>query len=335
MRNPAAGAPTVFACAAALLAVAPASPPRIPLCPGLTIVTAIVQPDGDYESIKTITSVDASAVTMRYYVDLVHRDLPGNPRQRARRSRTIHRVDLRDSALYLQEFGYSTPEDVPGTTSLGTSSLVLRRLRETGLADLTVFDVPGGLRSDPPYSTDRKVHPNLFDHEVVFKLRRVESAPVMLPVIVNDVKIDLPAIHAAGSAEWGEKGEFFFLDDEDNPLSLRFRIRTSEQLRHGLWIADVEQIEADKPVPVPEDLQSTARALEQLVHSLQDKAVDPQQMPVQQPLRLDDCGWVANRWCELLPLPVALKQRLLELDNPLVRLELVSDVLARTGIGTG
>jgi uncharacterized protein len=27
-----------------------------------------------------------------------------------------------------------------------------------------------------------------------------------------------------------------------------------------------------------------------------------------------------------------LKQRLMELDNPLVRLELVSDVLARTGI---
>ena len=55
-------------------------------------------------------------------------------------------------------------------------------------------------------------------------------------------------------------------------------------------------------------------------------------MPLQPPWRLDDCGWVANRWCELLPLPVALKQRLMELDNPLVRLELVTDVLAKTGI---
>ena len=43
-------------------------------------------------------------------------------------------------------------------------------------------------------------------------------------------------------------------------------------------------------------------------------------------------GWVANRWCELLPLPLELKQRLMELDNPLVRLELVSDILERTGI---
>jgi uncharacterized protein len=41
---------------------------------------------------------------------------------------------------------------------------------------------------------------------------------------------------------------------------------------------------------------------------------------------------VANRWCELLPLSAQLKQRLMELDNPLVRLELISDVLGRTGI---
>ena len=34
----------------------------------------------------------------------------------------------------------------------------------------------------------------------------------------------------------------------------------------------------------------------------------------------------------LLPLPLELKQRLMELDNPLVRLELVSDILERTGI---
>jgi uncharacterized protein len=33
-------------------------------------------------------------------------------------------------------------------------------------------------------------------------------------------------------------------------------------------------------------------------------------------------------------LPAEMKQRLMELDNPLVRLELVGDVLARTGIAT-
>jgi Lon protease-like protein len=55
-------------------------------------------------------------------------------------------------------------------------------------------------------------------------------------------------------------------------------------------------------------------------------------MPLRAPYQLDDCGWVANRWCELLPIPLELKQRLMALDNPLLRLELVSDILERTGI---
>jgi Lon protease-like protein len=112
----------------------------------------------------------------------------------------------------------------------------------------------------------------------------------------------------------------------------RFRITASDQLKHGLWIADVERLPADMAVPVPDDLKITATALGKLIHALQEKAGGPSQMPLQGPWRLDDCGWVANRWCELLPLSPQLRQRLMELDNPLVRLELVSDVLTRTGI---
>ena len=112
----------------------------------------------------------------------------------------------------------------------------------------------------------------------------------------------------------------------------RFRITASDQLKHGLWIADVERIAPDLAVPIPEDLQPTAEALQRLIRSLQLKPGHAGPMPILPPWKLDDCGWVANRWCELLPLPVALKQRLMELDNPLVRLELVSDVLTRTGI---
>ena len=112
----------------------------------------------------------------------------------------------------------------------------------------------------------------------------------------------------------------------------RFRITASDQLKHGLWIASVQRLDADLVVPIPDDLQSTSQALAKVIHSLEQKALTPEQSPVQGPWKLQDCGWVANRWCELLPLPVTLKQRLMELDNPLVRLELVSDVLARTGI---
>jgi Lon protease-like protein len=112
----------------------------------------------------------------------------------------------------------------------------------------------------------------------------------------------------------------------------RFRVRSRDQLKHGLWVADVEQVEADKHVAIPDDLQPSALALAKVLHSLKERAESPQHMPVDEPWHLDDCGWVANRWCELLPLPVPLKQRLMELDNPLVRLELVSDILVKTGI---
>lgn len=112
----------------------------------------------------------------------------------------------------------------------------------------------------------------------------------------------------------------------------RFRITSSDQLKHGLWVADVERLPGDLPVTIPDDLKNTSEALHRLIQSLQLKPHTEGPMPIQPPWKLDDCGWVANRWCELLPLPVALKQRLMELDNPLVRLELVSDVLTRTGI---
>ncbi len=38
--------------------------------------------------------------------------------------------------------------------------------------------------------------------------------------------------------------------------------------------------------------------------------------PFATPLRLDDAGCVANRWCELLPVPVPAKQKLMEREDP-------------------
>lgn len=112
----------------------------------------------------------------------------------------------------------------------------------------------------------------------------------------------------------------------------RFEITRREKLKHGLWIADVTRREDDMALSIPHDLQKTADALGKLIKGLRQSDTPPEKMPVLPPYHLDDCGWVANRWCELLPMPLELKQRLMELDNPLVRLELVCDILERTGI---
>jgi hypothetical protein len=112
----------------------------------------------------------------------------------------------------------------------------------------------------------------------------------------------------------------------------RFRITRSDKLKHGLWVADVTHLPADTAVPVPDDLKPVAQALERLINTLHERQVPLEQMPLRSPYQLDDCGWVANRWCELLTLPLAQKQQLMELDNPLLRLELVSDLLTQSGI---
>ncbi len=112
----------------------------------------------------------------------------------------------------------------------------------------------------------------------------------------------------------------------------RFRIHERERLKHGLWMAQIELLPDDAVVEVPSDLETVASTLQEVVKNLAERAAHPSEMPLQPPYRWGDCGWVANRWSELLPLGAEHKQRFMSLDNPLLRLELVADVLDQTGL---
>ena len=112
----------------------------------------------------------------------------------------------------------------------------------------------------------------------------------------------------------------------------RFKVVSSERLANGLWMGKTELVEADRAIPIPSELQGAADALDRVLESLDN--VPEERWPVLPPFRLDDCGWVANRWCDLLPLPPAQKHSLLMLDNPLIRLELLHDMLDEHGLIT-
>jgi len=116
----------------------------------------------------------------------------------------------------------------------------------------------------------------------------------------------------------------------------RFRVHGSNQHKNGLWTGEVEWLADDVVMTVPQDLAHVAQALSRLLDTLEARKAaedrDDVRLPVAQPYRFDDCGWVANRWCELLPMQTELKQRLMELESPLMRLELVADLLSRHGI---
>lgn len=160
--------------------------------------------------------------------------------------------------------------------------------------------------------------------------------------VVSLVKGDEVRRPGAGTESFCEVGTIATIDRLDAPQpglmvirctgGARFRIESSSQLRHGLWIADVRRLDGDPPTPVPADLRVVSDALLRLIQTLQARQVPEDQMPMAPPWQLDDCGWVANRWCELMPMPTELKQRLMELASPLVRLELIGDLLERQGV---
>ncbi|MCB8748444.1 LON peptidase substrate-binding domain-containing protein [Rhodoferax sp. U2-2l] len=114
----------------------------------------------------------------------------------------------------------------------------------------------------------------------------------------------------------------------------RFTVSNHHLMKHGLWVADVALLPDDQQVTIPPDLKAVANTLKRVIDTLHEQHLEAEQMPIQPPYQLDDCAWVANRWCELLPMSLELKHRLMALDNPLVRLELVSDLLERNGIPT-
>lgn len=106
----------------------------------------------------------------------------------------------------------------------------------------------------------------------------------------------------------------------------RFRLSRSQCLPHGLWMGEGELLMDDAAVTVPKDLQPAAELLRTLLHNLEQGAAAAD-LPLQPPYHWGDCAWLSNRWSELLPLPPDARQRLMQLDNPLLRLELVADQL--------
>ena len=109
----------------------------------------------------------------------------------------------------------------------------------------------------------------------------------------------------------------------------RFKLGAIEAGPYGVWYGEVDYLLDDEPTPIPTDLQPLANRLGKGIAQAQQGGL-LHELPLQAPFRLDECGWVANRWAELLPLPTEEKLALLAESNALARLERVAQTL-----GTG
>ena len=108
----------------------------------------------------------------------------------------------------------------------------------------------------------------------------------------------------------------------------RFEIDEPLQQPDGLWTARAWLVDDDPAAPPPEAMLATVKALANAIGALERKSGSP----FTKPYRFDDAGWVANRWCELLPISLAAKQKLMELEDPLMRLRLVDEYLRGKGV---
>ena len=109
----------------------------------------------------------------------------------------------------------------------------------------------------------------------------------------------------------------------------RFTIEGApRQQGDGLWLADVRSVPDDDVLAPDEALLPTVQALASAIAALRAQGATP----FAQPYRFDEAGWVANRWCEILPIPLAAKQRLMMLPEPQVRLRLVDEYLRGKGV---
>ena len=106
----------------------------------------------------------------------------------------------------------------------------------------------------------------------------------------------------------------------------RFKLISSKQETSGLWIGEVELLENDPFIPVPQEHQKVAELLDEIISLIQSEDLLGD-APFKKPFKVDDCGWVSNRLAELLPLSLAQKNHLLAQTNPRIRLDLITEII--------
>lgn len=102
----------------------------------------------------------------------------------------------------------------------------------------------------------------------------------------------------------------------------RFRIVGTDLQKDGLHLADVEWLD-DRPSKLGEDEYTALRST--LARVLAD--LGEEDYPIGKALP-DDALWVAGNLAQLMPVPTAFRQRVLEVDDVRARLDMLESVLA-------
>lgn len=124
----------------------------------------------------------------------------------------------------------------------------------------------------------------------------------------------------------------------------RFRVLSSTNQSNGLKVAEVEWLDEDADTPVAPEHAPCVDLLRRIIDDLRAQAAERRrektdddedvlaQLPFEEPFRLDSSSWVSNRLCEVLPVPLKAKQKLMELGDGHARLEIVDKYLKQHAV---
>ena len=125
-------------------------------------------------------------------------------------TRNIQAADRQNSNVYVLGYAQNMPLVIPGTTSLGISGASLLELRNTGTSPLA-------LAYDAQLS------------RIDGKLTLVEK-DIRVPIMIENEVVQVPALRATGAFGSGDKtatGDFYFLDNKNNPMMIQSTLQFS------------------------------------------------------------------------------------------------------------
>lgn len=174
------------------------------LHPGKVITTTFANEFGrDADARAEIVSITPEVVSLQY----------SSTRGLFTRRDVLVR-DWQTARTYVLGHSARMPQVIPGSTSLGISSAVLKELRSTGRAGLTL------------------IHSE--------KLDRIEcnlvttAVDIRVPVIIEDRIFDVPSVQArvnCGSGNRTGSGQFVFANDVNNPVLIESTLNFSWEQR--------------------------------------------------------------------------------------------------------
>ncbi len=107
----------------------------------------------------------------------------------------------------------------------------------------------------------------------------------------------------------------------------RFQIVESKVQEDGLLLAQAIKLPLEPTLPLPPEHAACASVLKHILDHVGAEKFEP-------PFNYDDSVWVSYRLAEIMPIKATAKQDMLEMNDTLIRLDVLHKFLAQQGLAT-